>query len=115
MGLQKQGARPIAPGGNAYGTHRAVEPRGSLPQPAWRLDNDFGRLFEGETLLAVETLAIDAASFAQITEQGGTDSEIAHIILRTVADRGKQHNPVTGSGGMLLGRVVQIAPGRAVD
>jgi len=111
----EQQARPIAPGGDAHGTHRAVEPRGTLPQPAWRLDNDFGRLFQGEALLAVETLAIDAASFAQITEQGGTDSEIAHIILRTVAERGKQHNPVTGSGGMLLGRVLQIAPGRSEE
>jgi len=106
-------ARPIAPGGNAYGTHRAVEPAGSLPQPAWRLDNDFTRLFDGEALLAVETLNIDAASFAQIAGQGAKDGEIAHIILRTVGERGKQHNAVTGSGGMLLGRVLQIAPGRS--
>ena len=27
-----------------------------------------------------------------------------------IAERGKQHNPVTGSGGMLLGRVLQVAP-----
>ncbi|WP_394846581.1 L-erythro-3,5-diaminohexanoate dehydrogenase [Pendulispora brunnea] len=31
-------------------------------------------------------------------------------MMETVATRGKQHNPVTGSGGMLLGRVAQIAP-----
>ncbi len=36
-------------------------------------------------------------------------------VLRTVADRGKQHNPVTGSGGMLLGKVLQIAPGRPAE
>src|SRR5690606_16085048 len=30
----------------------------------------------------------------------------------TVRGRGKQHNPVTGSGGMLLGRVLQVAPDR---
>lgn len=108
----EQQARPIAPGGDAYGTHRVAEPRGALPQPAWRLDNDFSRLFEGELLLAVETLNIDAASFAQIEHQGGADERIAHIMLRTVQERGKEHNPVTGSGGMLLGRVLQIAPGR---
>jgi len=62
--------------------------------------------------LSVETLSIDAASFVQMAEQAATDSELAHIILRTVAERGKQHNPVTGSGGMLLGRVLQVAPGR---
>jgi L-erythro-3,5-diaminohexanoate dehydrogenase len=112
MQRDQRQARPIAPGGNAYGTHRTVEPKGGLPQPAWRLDNDFDRLFEGEVLLSVETLNIDAASFRQMAEQGAIDSEIAHIILRTVAERGKQHNPVTGSGGMLLGSVVQVAPGR---
>jgi L-erythro-3,5-diaminohexanoate dehydrogenase len=103
-----------------------VEPRGALPQPALRLDNDFGRLFEGEALIAVETLNIDAASFSQMEQAarekvsagpaGGAPSgeEVAHIVLRTVAARGKQHNPVTGSGGMLLGRILQVAPGRDV-
>jgi L-erythro-3,5-diaminohexanoate dehydrogenase len=92
-------------GGDAYGTHRVIEPPGALPQPAWRLDNDFSRLFAGEVLLAVETLNIDAASFTQMEQEG----DVAGIVLRTVADRGKQHNPVTGSGGMLLGRVIQVA------
>jgi L-erythro-3,5-diaminohexanoate dehydrogenase len=90
--------------GDAYGTHRSLDPRGALPQPAWRLDNDFTRIFRGEVLLAVETLNIDAASFGQMEREG----DPADIVLRTVAERGKQHNPVTGSGGMLLGRVIQL-------
>jgi L-erythro-3,5-diaminohexanoate dehydrogenase len=96
--------RVVLAEGDPYGTHRVLDPKGALPQPAWRLDNDFTRLFAGEVLLSVETLNIDAASFTQMAEQG----EPAHSVLRTVAERGKQHNPVTGSGGMLLGRVVQI-------
>jgi L-erythro-3,5-diaminohexanoate dehydrogenase len=100
--------RPISPGGDPLGTHRVLEPPGALPQPARRVDNDFSRLFEGEVLLAVETLNVDAASFTQMEAEG----EVTHIVLRTVAERGKQHNPVTGSGGMLLGRVLQVAPGR---
>jgi L-erythro-3,5-diaminohexanoate dehydrogenase len=96
--------------GDTYGTHRALDPPGALPQPAWRLDNDFTRIFRGEVLLAVETLNIDAASFMQMEGEG----DPADMVLRTVAERGKQHNPVTGSGGMLLGRVVQVHPrGRA--
>ncbi len=96
-----------------------------MPQPAWRLDNDFTRLFAGEVLLAVDAVNIDAASFAQIEgeartacgggEGGAIDEGIAHIFLRTIADRGKQHNPVTGSGGMLVGSVLQIAPGSQTD
>lgn len=101
-----EGDRAVVPAGDSYGTHRVVDPPGALPQPAWRLDNDFTRLFAGEVLLAVETLNIDAASFTQMEKEG----DPSHIVLRTVADRGKQHNPVTGSGGMLLGRVLQVAP-----
>jgi L-erythro-3,5-diaminohexanoate dehydrogenase len=115
-----QADRPILPGGDAYGTHRGLDPPGALPQQAWRLDNDFTRLFQGETLLSVESLNVDAASFSQMEEaarQGGAlgdgvGREVAHIVLRTVRDRGKQHNPVTGSGGMLLGRVLQVGEGR---
>jgi L-erythro-3,5-diaminohexanoate dehydrogenase len=75
------------------------------------VDNDFSRLFEGEVLLGVETLNVDAASFTQMEKDG----DVTATVLRTVADRGKQHNPVTGSGGMLLGRVLQIAPGRPAE
>jgi L-erythro-3,5-diaminohexanoate dehydrogenase len=77
------------------------------------VDNDFSRLFEGEVLLGVETLNVDAASFTQMEKEGAGD--VTATVLRTVADRGKQHNPVTGSGGMLLGRVLQIAPGRPAE
>jgi L-erythro-3,5-diaminohexanoate dehydrogenase len=101
--------RRTVSGGDAYGTHRVLEPQGALPQPAWRVDNDFSRLFAGEVLLAVETLNIDAASFTQMEKEG----DVVPIVLRTVADRGKQHNPVTGSGGMLLGKVLQVAPALA--
>src|SRR5450432_729734 len=113
-------SRADLPGSDPYGAHRSLTPAGALPQQAWRLDNDFTRLFHGETLLGVETLNVDAASFAQMEAAAaqagatgdGLDSEIAHMVLRTVADRGKQHNPVTGSGGMLLGRVLQVGAGR---
>ena len=60
----------------------------------------------GELLIAVETLNVDAASFRQMEEKG----DVAAQVRETVAARGKQHNPVTGSGGMLLGRVVRCAP-----
>ncbi len=62
--------RPIVPGGDPFGTHRVIEPKGALPQPAWRVDNDFSRLFEGEVLLGVETLNVDAASFTQMEKEG---------------------------------------------
>lgn len=116
----KQAPRPLAEGGDPYGTHRAVRPRGSLPQPAEAVDNDFTRIFAGELLLDVDTLNVDAASFRQMEEDGARPGEpeaelearVVRRVLETVASRGKQHNPVTGSGGMLLGRVLEVAPDR---
>ena len=90
------------------GSHRVIAPAGALPQNAWKIDNTpFAR--ENEILCDVETLNIDSASFKQIAEScnGDADAIGAHIIA-TVNERGKQHNPVTGSGGMFVGRVLEI-------
>ena len=88
-----------------------------MPQPAWRVDNDFSKIYAGELLLAVDTLNVDAASFRQMEEaaQPGETAEVAvsRMVVETIAARGKQHNPVTGSGGMLLGRVIEASPDRA--
>jgi L-erythro-3,5-diaminohexanoate dehydrogenase len=92
--------------GDPYGTHRVIGAEPCLPQAAARLDNDVSRHFASEIHVEVELLNIDAASFRQMEDAAGDDSEgIARAVERTVHDRGKQHNPVTGSGGMLLGHV----------
>ncbi len=94
--------------GCPYGSHRVLDPPGVLPQAAWRLDNSI-ELYDNELLIDVDKLNIDAASFRQISEEAGGDPDgIKRIILRTVEERGKQHNPVTGSGGMLIGSVKEI-------
>jgi len=90
------------------GSHRVIEPAGSLPQNAHKIDNT-PIAFENEILCDVETLNIDSASFRQIGEVcGGDKDQIAKHILATVKERGKQHNPVTGSGGMFVGRVLKV-------
>lgn len=97
------------PLGCPFGTHRVIEPHGVFPQPAESLNNDFSTVYDNEILIDVEVLNIDSASFTQIkNEAGGLPGEIAQIILRTVAQRGKQHNPVTGSGGMLIGKIKAV-------
>lgn len=90
------------------GTHRVLEPAGSMPQTAWKLDNT-PVAHANEILCEVETLNIDSASFKQIADAcGGDPKRIGDHILETVGERGKQHNPVTGSGGMFIGRVLEI-------
>ncbi len=95
--------------GCEFGSHRSLQPLGALPQAALRLDNDFSHTFESELLLEVDALNIDAASFRQMRDaeaQGAGD--VVSQVRSTIASRGKQHNPVTGSGGMLLGRVRKV-------
>jgi len=95
-------------GGNKYGVHRVLEPQGVLPQPAWRIDNDM-EIYDDEILIEVDTLNIDAASFTQIEQaEGGDVHKMAAHSLDIIARRGKHHNPDTGSGGMLLGTIVEI-------
>ena len=93
-----------------YGTHRVLEPKGVLPQPAAKIDNTM-KIYDNELLINVDTLNIDAASFTQIKQQAQNDSQaMAAIMLDIVEKRGKHHNPVTGSGGMLMGTVAEIGP-----
>jgi len=95
--------------GNKYGTHRVIEPKGVLPQPAVKVDNDFTEIYDNEILVDVDILNIDSASFTQIKEQAGGDTEkIKEIILEIVSKQGKMKNPITGSGGMFIGTVLKI-------
>jgi L-erythro-3,5-diaminohexanoate dehydrogenase len=90
------------------GTHRVLEPAGAMPQTAWKLDNT-PVAFENEILCQVETLNIDSASFKQISDACGADAQaIAAHVAGIVGQRGKQHNPVTGSGGMFIGRILEV-------
>jgi L-erythro-3,5-diaminohexanoate dehydrogenase len=97
------------PMGNKYGTHRVIEPSGAMPQTAQKLNNDMSVVFDNEILIDVAALNIDSASFTQIEEEAKGDIEkIKSTIMGIVATRGKQQNPVTGSGGMLIGKVAKI-------
>jgi len=91
--------------------HRVVEPAGVLPQAAWRLDPS-PRLWPDEVRVGVERLNLDAASFRQLCgETAGDPAAMRAAVLKIVAERGKMHNPVTGSGGMLTGVVEEVGPG----
>jgi len=95
-----------------FGVHRSVEPVGALPQRARVLDAR-SPLSEGEVAIEVEYLNIDSASWRQLRGSSGDDPGVMRdAILDVVQKAGKMHNPVTGSGGMLVGRVAELGPGR---
>jgi L-erythro-3,5-diaminohexanoate dehydrogenase len=95
---------------DALGLQRVLAPKGALPQQAESVDPSLP-LAEDELLIEVESLNIDSASFHQISEAcGGDVARIERHVLDLVARRGKHHNPVTGSGGMLIGKVAEVSP-----
>jgi len=92
------------------GLHRVLEPAGVLPQAAWQLDAS-PEIGTDEVRISVERLNLDAASFRQLTtKHGGDGSAIRSEVLEIISNRGKMHNPVTGSGGMLIGTVDAVGP-----
>jgi L-erythro-3,5-diaminohexanoate dehydrogenase len=95
---------------HALGVHRVLEPPGVLPQAAQRLDAS-PEIAADEVRIAVERLNLDAASFRQLTEACDGDGDAVRAqVLAIVAERGKMQNPVTGSGGMLIGVVDAVGP-----
>ena len=95
-----------------FGTHRSIEPPGVLPQQAHVLDAHSPVAAE-EVGIDVEYLNIDSASWHQLREStGGSAAAMKDAILAIVNERGKMQNPVTGSGGMLVGRVREIGAHR---
>ncbi|MGH3435374.1 MAG: L-erythro-3,5-diaminohexanoate dehydrogenase [Sciscionella sp.] len=90
------------------GLHRVLQQAGVLPQQADRLDAE-PVLRPGEVLLDVDRLNLDAASYRQLRETHGTGEALRTAVVEIIRRRGKMQNPVTGSGGMLLGTVREIA------
>ena len=97
----------MSPSESPYGLHRVIGQH-SLPQPADRLDAALPcGLTEIE--VAVESLHIDASGLRQLrTEHRGDLRSVRGALLTLVKERGKLHNRVTNSGGILIGTVRTI-------
>jgi L-erythro-3,5-diaminohexanoate dehydrogenase len=91
------------------GLHRVVSPVGVLPQAAEQLDNR-PEIGADEVRVAVERLNLDAASYRQLFIKHGSGEGVRAEVLEIIGRRGKMHNPVTGSGGMLIGVVEEVGP-----
>lgn len=96
---------PVSP----IGLHRVVSPPGVLPQAADVLDAS-PELYDDEVRIRVQRLNLDAASFRQLREAYADPADRRNAVLGIIRSRGKMQNPVTGSGGMLLGVVDAVGP-----
>ncbi|MEZ0580494.1 L-erythro-3,5-diaminohexanoate dehydrogenase [Nocardioides sp. MH1] len=93
--------------GDPTGLHRVMDEVRVLPQAAQRLDTR-AELWPDEVRIRVERLNLDAASFRQLEGEHGDGAAVRAAVLAIVSERGKMQNPVTGSGGMLIGTVEEV-------
>jgi len=94
--------------GDIYGGHRVLEPKGFLPQAATRINNN-PKIFSNEILIDVIALNPTSTAFNRIrTECNGNIEKIKETITEIVETQGKFQDPVTKSGGNLIGMVKEI-------
>lgn len=94
--------------GDQYGSHRVISPKGLLPQAAEKISND-PHIFSNEILIDVIALQPTATAFGRIKEEcDGDVDRMAKAILDIVESSGKFQDPVTKSGGILIGTVKEI-------
>lgn len=94
------------------GSWRAVAPSGTMLHIADQVDAD-SPANEHEAEVDVEMLNIDAASYRQLREScSGDPAAMGAAIRDIVFRRGKMQNPVTGSGGVLIGLLTSVGSAR---
>jgi len=95
---------------NAYGLERVIAPAHVFPASAWELDNS-RTLRSGEMRVSVKRIHIEGTGFRQICQEANNDEEIIKEKIKDIViRRGKLHNPVTDTGGLLYGIIEEIAP-----
>lgn len=91
-----------------YGQERVLEPKYVLPTSAWKLDNT-RKIKPTEMRIAVKKIHIESTSFKQICMVSNMqEGRIKKTIMDIIEKRGKLHNPVTDTGGLLYGIVEEI-------
>lgn len=86
-----------------YGISRVIEPKGTMPVTAWKLDNS-REISKREARLRLERVHIERDSFQQLCSECGFDKAKVMVRIMDIAERrGKLHNPFTNSGGMFHG------------
>ncbi|MDO4484979.1 MAG: sigma 54-interacting transcriptional regulator [Bacillota bacterium] len=95
---------------NKYGLTRVISPPQVFPASAWQLDNSRA-LRSGELRISIRRIHIEGTSFRQICQEANYDEEIIKEKIKDIViKRGKMHNPVTDTGGLLYGVIDEIAP-----
>ena len=107
--MTSPGPSPVA--SSPVGLHRVLEPAGVLPQAAQRLDaSPADRRRRGPDRGRAAQPRRGELPPAAPTKHGGDGDAVRAAVLEIIDERGKMQNPVTGSGGMLIGTVDEVGP-----
>ena len=88
---------------NNYGSDRVIEPKGSIPVTAWKLDNS-KKIRSDEIRVALEWIDFERDNMDQIASISGYDrDQTCERIMTIIRERGKFHNPYTESSGVFCG------------
>lgn len=91
-----------------YGIKRVVEPKEVLPISAWKIDSA-RKIYSDELRVSIKIIHIESASFRQICVESSNDEErIKERIRDIIIKRGKLHNPITDTGGLVFGTIEEI-------
>ncbi|MGN0722113.1 MAG: sigma-54 interaction domain-containing protein [Anaerovoracaceae bacterium] len=94
---------------NLCGSDRVIGGQ-KLSVHAWKLNNQ-KPIKPDEILIRVLKIHLENGNFNQICmEVGGKEEQIKECILNIVKQRGKLHNPYTGTAGIIAGVVEKIGP-----
>ncbi len=94
------------------GLHRTA---GSNPYDCWKLD-PYLPLSPDEIKIRVSKLNLDSTSAQQLTTRhSGDENAIKIAVSEIVRARGKMHNPVTGSGGVMCGEIIEAGELRRAE
>ena len=90
---------------DTFGLSRVLEPKGTMPVTAWKLDNS-REIKTNEARIAIELIDVDVNNFLHTCYQFDFDEELMkQKFIDVIEKRGKFHNPFTDSGGVFYGKI----------
>lgn len=93
---------------NSFGMERVLEPVGSVPVSAWKIDNS-RTIKDDEMRVSISIVHLEWDNFHQVCSSCGYEANRIKAKLMDMIDkRGKLHNPFTRSGGNVYGTVEEI-------
>ena len=93
---------------NDNGIKRCLEPKDVLPTTAWKLDNSPG-IYPEEIRISLKKVMMETTSFKQVCIESNDETiKIKDKVKDIISKRGKLHNPVTDTGGLVYGEVEEI-------